>query len=104
MSLSAGRRRIVASGRFASLGRLSIFWAAAIDWAGFHIEPIGRLLHPQPTELVRDGVLNRKNLRGNMITVEELMTHVRQAGTDELSRVQRALLEGNGEISVILAE
>jgi uncharacterized membrane protein YcaP (DUF421 family) len=80
-----------------------IFWAAAIDWAGFHSQLVGQFLHPQPVELVRDGKLVRNNLRRNLITVEELMTFVRQAGTDDLSQVKRAQLEGNGEVTVVLA-
>ena len=81
-----------------------LFWTAVVDWASYHIESIGKLLHPQPVELVRDGVILRKNMRQNMITQEELMTFVRQAGTDDLARVKNANLEGNGEVSIVLAD
>jgi uncharacterized membrane protein YcaP (DUF421 family) len=81
-----------------------LFWTAVVDWAGYHFQSIGRLLHPQPVELVRDGVILRKNMRQNMVTQEELMTFVRQAGTDDLGRVKHANLEGNGEVSIVLAD
>jgi uncharacterized membrane protein YcaP (DUF421 family) len=70
----------------------------------FHFEFIGRFLHPPPVELVRDGVENRRQMRRELISHDELMTHIRRAGTDDLSQVRRAWVEGNGEISVVLAQ
>jgi uncharacterized membrane protein YcaP (DUF421 family) len=77
-------------------------WSTAVDWAGYHNAAFGRLLHPSPVELVKDGVPQRRNMRRNLITHEELMTSVRQAGAEELREVRYARLEGNGEISVVL--
>jgi uncharacterized membrane protein YcaP (DUF421 family) len=81
-----------------------IFWSVAVDWAGYNVDVVGRFLHPKPVELVKDGILIRQNMRKNFITHDELMTAVRGAGAEELSRVRRAWLEGNGELSVLLAE
>ena len=81
-----------------------MFWTTVADWVGYHFEPVGRLLHPPPVELVKDGVPVRKNMRKNMITMEELMTFVRESGGDDLAKVKQAHLEGNGEVSVVLKD
>lgn len=80
------------------------FWSLMIDWLGYHFEFIGRFLHPGPVELVRDGIENRRHMRRELISHDELMTHIRKAGTDDLSQVKRAWVEGNGDISVVLKE
>ncbi len=81
-----------------------VLWSVALDLASYHVPIIGKFVHPQPIELVRQGQVLRKNMRQNLITYEELMTFVRQAGAQEIGNVKRAWLEGNGEVSVILAD
>jgi uncharacterized membrane protein YcaP (DUF421 family) len=51
--------------------------------------------------LIRDGKLLRKNMRRELITDEELMGMLRQKGVEDASQVKLALMEGDGEISVI---
>ena len=80
------------------------FWSYFIDWLGYKWPAAGRLLHPAPVELVKDGKELVRNMRRELITHEELMTHVRQAGAQELGQVKRAWMEGNGGISVIVTE
>ncbi|WP_404439050.1 DUF421 domain-containing protein [Microbacterium aerolatum] len=48
-----------------------------------------------------DGRLDRRTMRREFITEDELLTQLRAHGLSELSQVQRAHLEPNGEISVI---
>jgi uncharacterized membrane protein YcaP (DUF421 family) len=76
-------------------------WSVLMDWGSFHFSWVGNLVHPPPIELVEDGKLNRRNMRHNLISMDELMSFVRQAGVDDVTRVRRASLEGNGEVSVI---
>jgi uncharacterized membrane protein YcaP (DUF421 family) len=78
-----------------------LFWNAALDWLGFHVKWFGRLIHPAPVELIRDGVLNPKNLRRELITRDELMTQLREEGVEDLRQVKGAYLEPTGDISVI---
>jgi len=40
-------------------------------------------------------------MRRELITEEELMSHIRQQGVDDLSQVREAYLEGDGRISVV---
>ena len=81
-----------------------VLWSLVVDWASYHVAAIGNLLHPQPVELIKDGKPMRDKMRRNFITFDELMTSVRSAGTEDLGKVRRAWLEGNGEISVILKD
>jgi len=72
-----------------------------LDWLGHRYKFIGRLVHPPPLELVRDGVELRRNMARELITHEELMTHLRTQGVEDLSQVKRAYMEGNGQITVL---
>ena len=78
-----------------------LFCNLAINWLGFRVPLIGRLVHPPPLELVIDGQENWQNMRREFITREELLSHVRRAGADDLSAVKGAWIEGNGHISVV---
>jgi uncharacterized membrane protein YcaP (DUF421 family) len=81
-----------------------VFWSYAIDWLGYHWSTFGGWIHPKPARLVKDGIMLRKNMRNELVSYEELMTYVRQAGANELRQVQDAWMEGNGEVSVILKD
>jgi len=45
--------------------------------------------------------MNRRNMRQEFITEEELKGQLRQQGISELAEVKEACLEANGELSVI---
>jgi uncharacterized membrane protein YcaP (DUF421 family) len=81
-----------------------IFWSWFIDWLGDHIPAVGRLVHPPPQPLVRDGKLLRRNMRKELITEEELMSQLREQGVDDIRKVKSAYEEGDGRISVMSYE
>ena len=81
-----------------------VFWDIALNWLSFRFKTFERLLAPAPMELVRDGKLNRRNMRREFITEEELRSQVRQQGVLDLEDVKMACLEANGEISVVKKE
>src|SRR5437762_5422052 len=60
-----------------------IFWAYALDWLGYHIPLIERLLQPSPLPLIEHGKLLRRNMRAELVTVEELMAQLRLEGIDD---------------------
>jgi uncharacterized membrane protein YcaP (DUF421 family) len=78
-----------------------VFWAWALDWIGYHVPAVERLLHPMPLLLIKDGRTLPRNLRAELLTHEELMSELRAQGVDDISAVDRAYLEGNGQLSVI---
>jgi uncharacterized membrane protein YcaP (DUF421 family) len=78
-----------------------VFWNYALDWLGYRFPFIGRLVHPPPLLLVKNGRLLRRNMRQELITEEELRGLLREQGVSELAEVAEARMEGDGAISVI---
>jgi len=78
-----------------------VFWNVLIDWASYRFPAVERVFAPPRLTLVRDGRLVRRNMRSQFISLEELMSKVRQEGLEDLSRVKRMYLESDGEISLI---
>lgn len=76
----------------------------AVDWLGFHVKPLQRLVHPGPLPLIEDGRMLIPNMRSELITREELMAQLRLQGVEDPAEVRRAFLEGNGELSVVKME
>ena len=78
-----------------------MFWSFALEWLGFHFPKIARLLEPPPLNLIDHGQMNRRNMQRELITKDELESQLREQGIDDLAKVKRACLEGDGKISVI---
>ena len=78
-----------------------VAWDYSLDWLGYRFPAIGRLLRPAPLPLVKDGRALRQNLRKEMISMDELMSQLREQGVESLSEVKRCYLEGDGHVSVI---
>ena len=72
-----------------------------VDWLAFRLPAIRRFVHPERKPLITNGRVMRKVLAEELMTEEELMTQLRLNGVEEVTEVQAAYLEGNGEISVI---
>jgi len=78
-----------------------VFWDFALNWLGFHFRFFEKLLAPAPVPLIIDGRLQRRNMRRELITEDELRSHLRQEGLKEFYEVESACIEANGEISVV---
>jgi len=81
-----------------------VFWDYFLDWLGYRFQVIQRLLRPAPLLLIRDGRIQRRNLRQEMITIEELLGQLREQGVEKVEEVKKCYLEGDGRISVIKKE
>ena len=77
------------------------FWDYFLDWLGDRFPKIGRILRPPPLLLIRDGALQKGNMRREMITEDELMGKLREQGVEDVSVVKRSFLESDGHISVV---
>lgn len=95
----AGEYKTVADG-FVLIATIA-GWNWLIDWACYHCKPLRRFFEPRPIVLVRDGRLERRALRRELITIDELMGRLRQEGLETLDEVKTARLESDGEISVV---
>lgn len=77
------------------------FWDFAIDWLGYHVPFLGRLIQPAPIPLIQEGHLLQRNMRAEMISKDELLSQLREQGIEDPAQVKRACMEANGNISVI---
>ncbi|HHX89622.1 MAG TPA: DUF421 domain-containing protein [Paracoccus sp.] len=95
------------SGGSSSVGDLMIMIAAVLllayglDVLEFHSPLFRRLMRHQDTILIRDGMYQRRNMRRELVTEEELRSALRVEGIEEVEDVKLAVLEADGEISVI---
>ena len=78
-------------------------WNYLLDWGAYRSQWVRRLVESNPVLLIKDGRPLRRNLRREMITMDDLMSTLREHGLEKLSQVKRAWMEADGEISVIKA-
>jgi len=79
-------------------------WACLLDLLEYRYPAVRRVLHARQTTLIEHGRLVRPNMRRELVTEEELLSVLREAGIDDVAQVRSACLEPNGEISVIPEE
>lgn len=78
-----------------------VFWSYFVDWLGYHFKWIEHFIEPPPLLLIKDGNLQRRNMRRELITTSELLTHLREQGIDDICRVKEAYMEADGSFSVV---
>jgi uncharacterized membrane protein YcaP (DUF421 family) len=78
-----------------------IAWNIALDWLAFQFPLVARFAQASTLQLVRHGRVLQRNLRQEMLTMDDLMSKLRQHGVEELVEVKHAYMETDGEISVI---
>jgi len=59
------------------------------------------LLCGRPSIIIRDGTLDQKEMARNRLTVDELLEELRNRGYTDLGTVKYAVLETNGQLSVL---
>ena len=70
-------------------------------WLSFRFVRLRPLLEGEPTLLIADGDLLKRNLRRERMTVEELRAEARLQSIGSLRDVKWAVLETNGKISFL---
>lgn len=79
-------------------------WNYLLDWGCYRFAVLRRLVEPRPLLLIDNGRMRRDNMRREFITSEELQAKLREKGVQRIDDVQRAYLESDGEISLLLKE
>ena len=77
------------------------FWNGFIDFLNYHMPALRGLLEPPPLPLVENGRILRHNLKHEFVTLDELKSKLREHGVTDPSEVERAVMESDGEVSVI---
>ena len=72
-----------------------------LDWLAFRFPTFAKFAQPSPLQLIRHGRVLQRNLRQEMLTIEDLMGKLREKGVDGLDQVKHAYMESDGTISVI---
>jgi uncharacterized membrane protein YcaP (DUF421 family) len=81
-----------------------VLWNYTLDFLSYRFPKIDRLVSARKLCLVRDGKLQRRNLRKEFITSDEIHEKLREAGLERLDQVRLMYMESDGEISVIKCE
>jgi uncharacterized membrane protein YcaP (DUF421 family) len=76
-------------------------WSYLVDLASYRSARLRRLLEPPPLPLVRDGRLQWRNMRRELMSRDELLSQLREKGVDALEDVHAAYMESDGSVSVI---
>lgn len=76
-------------------------WNYGLDWAAFTFPSIRSFVDPPALELIRNGQVNFRNLRAQMMTLDDLRSKIRVSGVEHIADVKSARLESDGEISVV---
>lgn len=76
-------------------------WDYLINWLGYRSAFFDRLTNAEPTLLVKDGVVQKQNLKREVITEDELMSLLRLQGIEDVAEVKQCFLEGSGSLSVL---
>jgi len=67
----------------------------------FKSPKVKEILESEPDILIKDGVMYDQNLKKEKISTDELLEAVREHGVDDIKQVKLAMLEVDGNISVI---
>ena len=78
-----------------------VAWNWLLDFLSFRYLVVRRFASPQRLTLIHRGVPQRRNLRREFITMDELNEKLREQGIEKVADVKAAYLEGDGQISVI---
>jgi uncharacterized membrane protein YcaP (DUF421 family) len=81
-----------------------IGWSVLLNFLSYRSKTIRRFVVPSPICLVKDGIKQRKNLRRELITDDELYEMLREHEVEDLSEVKLAYLEPDGAITVMKKE
>jgi uncharacterized membrane protein YcaP (DUF421 family) len=78
-----------------------IGWNFVLDRLSFVSTLARKLLEPPPLVLVKQGRMNRRNMRREAITEEDLQGHLRQHGLEKVEEARLVCMESDGKVSVI---
>jgi uncharacterized membrane protein YcaP (DUF421 family) len=76
-------------------------WSIFLDWLAFYVPIVRGLIEPPEKLLVKDGRMNRRNMKAELVTEDELMSQLRQHGIEDVREVAKAYVEPDGQFSVI---
>ena len=76
----------------------------AVNVLSFRWKWFERIVSSPPIPIVLDGKIQRRNMRREFVTDEELESYLRKNDIDDLSMVKSAHVEGEGHITFVTKE
>lgn len=73
-------------------------------WLGYWDHGLNHILEGKPTEIVRNGELVREGMRAELMNEQEVLASLRLQGVADMREVKTAVMEVDGEVSVIKEE
>lgn len=70
-------------------------------WLTYWKHGLNRLLEGSPTELVKHGEMVREGMRSELMNEQEVFAALRLQGVSDMREVKTALMETDGQVSVI---
>lgn len=81
-----------------------VAWNVLIDWLTYASPRLEKLFQPPPLLLIDRGRIQKRNLRVEFVSEDELRSKLREHGIAEFGDVEKAYMESDGEVSVIRRE
>jgi len=83
------------------VGVTILFWSVAVDALAYRFPRLSAVLKARPKPLIEDGRLNRRVMRREFMSEQEVLSQLRLHGVEDIGTVERAYIEPNGMISVL---
>ena len=100
-SMNGGDNSIT-GGMLLAVTLVAINWL--IGWMTFRSKPLEHLIEGRPVILIHNGHVNRRAMRRTQMTMHEVESALRGAGCCGPDDVRYAVLENNGEVTVVRRE
>lgn len=81
-----------------------LLMSVALDAIAFRFPRFARIVKGRPRVLIKEGEIQRRALRRELMSDDELATQLRLHGIERAEEVARALLEPNGMVSIRRAD
>lgn len=78
-----------------------VAWNFLLDWLGYRVPAVERFVSGRRLCLVRHGRMQRRAMRREYISEEDILAKAREQGLEDLTQVRQMYLETDGQISVI---
>lgn len=79
-----------------------LLWSVVIDATSYRWPRLGSIFKAKPRPLIEYGQLNRKAMHREFMTEDEVRSQLRLHGIEDITHIQRAYIEPNGMVSIIL--
>jgi len=76
-------------------------WEYFLERLSFRFPSVRPILKPSALKLIQNGRVDKKNLRKEMLTEEELQSQLRELEIEHYGEVKLCTLEGDGRLSVL---